>query len=173
MTYGFGVTAKWKGFDVNVHFQGVGKSSYFINGSSVWMFTNVNGDDNTAWGNILSAMASGNRWISHEISGTMDTEDPNADYPRLSYGGNSNNYRNSTFWLRDGSYLRLKTLDVGYSLPSNVVRKIHCNSVRFFFIGTNLLTWSKFDLWDPEMGSSDGKNYPLNRSYSLGVSINL
>ena len=173
LTYGFGVTAKWKGFDVNVHFQGVGKSSYFINGSSVWMFTNVNGDDNTAWGNILSAMASGNRWISHEISGTMDTEDPNADYPRLSYGGNSNNYRNSTFWLRDGSYLRLKTLDVGYSLPSNVVRKIHCNSVRFFFIGTNLLTWSKFDLWDPEMGSSDGKNYPLNRSYSLGVSINL
>lgn len=173
LTYGFGVSAKWKGFDVNVHFQGVGKSSYFINGSSVWMFTNVNSEDNTAWGNILSAMASGNRWISHEISGTMDTEDPNADYPRLSYGGNGNNYRNSTFWLRDGSYLRLKTLDVGYSLPSNVVRKIHCNSVRFFFIGTNLLTWSKFDLWDPEMGSSDGKKYPLNRSFSLGVSINL
>lgn len=103
----------------------------------------------------------------------METENPNAEYPRLSYGGNGNNYRNSTFWLRDGSYLRLKTLDIGYSLPSKLVRKLHCNTIRFFFIGTNLLTWSKFDLWDPEMGSSDGKNYPLNKSYSLGISVNL
>mgnify|MGYP000019192128 FL=1 len=172
-TYGFGFTAQWKGIDVNMHFQGVGKSSYFIKGSSVWMFTNVNEVDNTSWGNLLSGLAHSDRWISHEISGTMETENPNAEYPRLSYGGNGNNYRNSTFWLRDGSYLRLKTLDIGYSLPSKLVRKLHCNTIRFFFIGTNLLTWSKFDLWDPEMGSSDGKNYPLNKSYSLGISVNL
>ncbi|MFV0327017.1 MAG: SusC/RagA family TonB-linked outer membrane protein, partial [Bacteroides xylanisolvens] len=144
-TYGFGISAQWKGLDVNVHFQGVGKSSYFINGSTVYMFSS--GD----WGNIMQEMAEGNRWILGV------NEDPNADYPRLTYGNNSNNNRASTFWLRDGAYLRLKTLDVGYSLPKSLVRKAHMNTVRFFFTGTNLLTFSKFKLWDPEMGSSTGK----------------
>lgn len=160
-TYGFGISAQWKGLDVNVHFQGVGKSSYFINGSTVYMFSS--GD----WGNIMQEMAEGNRWILGV------NEDPNADYPRLTYGNNSNNNRASTFWLRDGAYLRLKTLDVGYSLPKSLVRKAHMNTVRFFFTGTNLLTFSKFKLWDPEMGSSTGKTYPLTKTLSLGVSVNL
>ena len=160
-TYGFGISAQWKGLDVNLHFQGVGKSSYFINGSTVYMFS---GGD---WGNIMQEMAEGNRWILGV------NEDPNADYPRLTYGNNSNNNRASTFWLRDGAYLRLKTLDIGYSLPKSVVRKAHMNTVRFFFTGTNLLTFSKFKLWDPEMGSSTGKTYPLTKTLSLGVSVNL
>ena len=161
LTYGFGVSAKWKGLDVNAHFQGVGKSTYFINGSSVYMFMRED------FGNIFKDIAESNRWILGV------NEDPNAEYPRLSYGGNSNNQQSSTFWLRDGSYLRLKTLDIGYTLPTMFVNKLHLNKVRFFFIGTNLLTFSKFDLWDPEMGSSDGKKYPLSKTFSLGVSINL
>ena len=112
-------------------------------------------------------MAEGNRWILGV------NEDPNADYPRLTYGNNSNNNRASTFWLRNGAYLRLKTLDIGYSLPKSLVNKVHMNQVRIFFIGTNLLTFSKFKLWDPEMGSADGKKYPLSKTFSLGVSVNL
>lgn len=162
LTYGFGVAAKWKGLDVNVHFQGVGKSTYFINGSTVYMFSTSDG-----WGNVLSEMANSNRWILGV------NEDPNADYPRLAYGGNANNQQASTFWLKDGSYLRLKTLDIGYSLPTSLVNKAYLNKVRIFFVGTNLLTFSKFKLWDPEMGSSDGKKYPLNRTFSLGISLNL
>ena len=100
-------------------------------------------------------------------------EDPNADYPRLTYGNNENNNRSSTFWLRNGAYLRLKTLDIGYSLPKAIVRKVHMNNVRLFFTGTNLLTFSKFKLWDPEMGSTDGKKYPLSKTFSMGVSVNL
>jgi len=162
LTYGFGVSASWKGLDINVHFQGVGKSTYFINGSSVYMF---NLGQN--WGNILTDIADSNRW-------TLGVnEDPNADYPRLTYGPNANNYRASTFWLRDGSYLRLKTLDIGYSLPKTFVNKAHLNNVRFFLIGTNLLTFSKFKLWDPELGSSTGKVYPLSKTLSVGVSVNL
>ena len=161
-TYGFGASAKWKGLDVNVHFQGVGKSTYFINGSTVYMFSGGDG-----WGNVLKEMAEGNRWILGV------NEDPNADYPRLTYGNNSNNNRASTFWLRNGAYLRLKTLDIGYSLPKSLVNKVHMNQVRIFFIGTNLLTFSKFKLWDPEMGSADGKKYPLSKTFSLGVSVNL
>lgn len=161
-TYGFGMSASWKGLDINVHFQGVGKSTYFINGSSVYMFSLGQN-----WGNILTDIANSNRW-------TLGVnEDPNADYPRLTYGPNDNNYRASTFWLRDGSYLRLKTLDIGYSLPKSLVNRAHLNNVRFFLIGTNLLTFSKFKLWDPELGSSTGKVYPLSKTLSLGVSVNL
>lgn len=168
LIYGFGISANWKGLDVNVHFQGAGKSTYFIDGSTVHMFMLGDG-----WGNVLTEMANSNRWISADISGDPSTEDPNAEYPRLSYGPNSNNYQRSTYWLRNGSYLRLKTLEVGYTLPTQLVNKIHFNKVRIFFVGTNLLTWSAFKLWDPEMGSTDGKRYPLSKNLSLGVSVNL
>ncbi|KAA6349726.1 TonB-dependent receptor SusC [termite gut metagenome] len=168
LIFGMGASASWKGLDVNVHFQGAGKSTYYINGSTVRMFSLGDG-----WGNVLKDMADSNRWISREISGDEATEDPNADYPRLTYGNNANNYQESTFWLRNGSYVRLKTLELGYSLPTKAVNKLNFSKVRFFFIGTNLLTWSSFKLWDPEMGSTDGKAYPLSKNLSLGVSVNL
>mgnify|MGYP002543390423 FL=1 len=79
-----------------------------------------------------------------------------------------NNYRNSTYWLRDGSYVRLKTVDVGYTLP-----KAWVNNIRIFMVGTNLLTWSSFKLWDPEVGDPRGETYPLAKSVTLGVSVNL
>ena len=168
LIYGFGIAANWKGLDVNLHFQGAGKSTYFIDGATVHMFKLGDG-----WGNVLSEMANSNRWISADISGDPATENPNAEYPRLSYGPNSNNYQQSTYWLRNGSYLRLKTVEVGYTLPTQLVNKVHFNTVRIFFVGTNLLTWSAFKLWDPEMGSTDGKRYPLSKNLSLGISVNL
>ena len=168
LIYGFGIAANWKGLDVNLHFQGAGKSTYFIDGSTVHMFKLGDG-----WGNVLSEMANSNRWISADISGDPATENPNAEYPRLSYGPNSNNYQQSTYWLRNGSYLRLKTVEVGYTLPTQLVNKVHFNTVRIFFVGTNLLTWSAFKLWDPKMGSTDGKRYPLSKNLSLGISVNL
>ena len=168
LIYGFGIAANWKGLDVNLHFQGAGKSTYFIDGSTVHMFKLGDG-----WGNVLSEMANSNRWISADISGDPATENPNAEYPRLSYGPNSNNYQQSTYWLRNGSYLRLKTVEVGYTLPTQLVNKVHFNTVRIFFVGTNLLTWSAFKLWDPDMGSTDGKRYPLSKNLSLGISVNL
>lgn len=167
MIYGFGISASWKGLDVNVYFQGAGKTSFFIEGATVHAFSAGE------WGNILSDVANSNRWIDHEISGTMATENPNASYPRLSYGGNSNNYRQSTFWLRNGSYLRLKTLELGYSIPKPLVNKIRFNNIRLFLRGSNLLTFSSFKLWDPELGSSTGTEYPLAKSLTLGLSVNL
>ena len=84
-------------------------------------------------------------------------ENPNAKYPRLSWNGSANTNRDSSFWLRDGSYLRLKTLEVGYTLPQKIPRLLKMNNMRIFFIGTNLLTFSDFKLWDAEMGSSNGQ----------------
>ena len=162
LVYGFGFSAKWKGLDFNAHFQGAGKSSFFVKGTTIFMFQGGDG-----WGNVLKEMAESNRWILGE------NEDPNAEFPRLTYGDNKNNYQESNYWLRDGSYLRLKTLDIGYTFPKAWVNKIHLNQVRVFFIGTNLLTFSPFKYWDPELGSSDGKKYPLSKTLSFGVSVNL
>ena len=166
MIYGLGLSARWKGLDVNVHFQGAGKSSFFINGSTVYAFK-----DNQ-WGNVLKNLVA-DRWISSDISGNPATENPNASYPRLSFGGNNNNFRASTFWLRDGAYLRLKTLEVGYTLPKSIVNKIKFNNIRIFFIGTNLLTFAKFKEWDPELGSSTGTEYPLSKVLTLGLTVNI
>ncbi|MEA4917012.1 TonB-dependent receptor [Proteiniphilum sp.] len=161
LIYGLGISASWKGFDFNLHFQGAGKSNFFINGFTVYPF--VNGE----WGNILDEMANSNRWIQGV------NEDPNAEYPRLSYGGNANNYRASTYWLRDGSYLRLKTLEMGYTLPKVLTNRFYVNKMRFHVIGQNILTFSSFKLWDPEMGSSNGMKYPLGKTVTFGLTVNL
>jgi hypothetical protein len=161
LIYGMGLSATWKGFDFNLHFQGAGKSHFFIDGFTVYPF--VNGE----WGNILEEMANANRWILGV------NEDPNAEYPRLSYGGNANNYRPSTYWLRDGSYLRLKTLEMGYSLPKALTTRLRLEKLRLHIIGQNLLTFSKFKLWDPEMGSSNGMKYPLGKTVTFGLTVNI
>jgi hypothetical protein len=167
LIYGTGASARWKGLDVNVHFQGAGKSTFFINGPSVYAFSG------NLWGNIIKGLVDENRWISSEISGDPATENPNATYPRLEFGGNSNNFRNSTFWLRNGAYLRLKTVDIGYSVPTKIVNKMRLSNLRIFVVGTNLLTWSSFKLWDPEMASSNGQEYPLTKSVTLGLNIKI
>lgn len=167
LIYGVGMALRWHGLDFNVHFQGAGKSSYFINGPSVYPF--VEG----GWGNILSDVAvPGNRWISKEISGDAATENPNAKYPRLSYGGNANNYRASSYWLRNGAYLRLKNIEIGYTLPQRITRWAHINSARFYVMGQNLMVWDHLKLWDPELASGNGMNYPLAKTISGGLTIN-
>lgn len=167
LIYGLGASVQWRSFDINLHFQGAGKSSFLMNGNNVYAFSGG------VWGNVFSKLAHSNRWISADISGDPATEDPNAEYPRLSYGGNSNNYRGSTFWMRDGKYLRLKTLEIGYTLPKPIIQQLHLDAVRIFFIGTNLFTWSDFKIWDPELGSSTGEQYPLSKVLTLGLTINL
>ena len=160
LIYGFGLSAMWKGFDFNLHFQGAGKSTFSIEGAVAYPFSQG------YWGNIMTDV-DGNYWSLGK------NENPNAKYPRLSFGGNANNYRTSTYWMRDGSYLRLKNLEVGYTLPTKWINRIHLNKIRVYFMGTNLLTFSKFDLWDPEMGSTTGEKYPLSRTFTLGLTLNL
>ncbi|MDR1155022.1 MAG: TonB-dependent receptor [Bacteroidales bacterium] len=161
LIYGLGVSAAWKGFDLNIHFQGAGKSNFFINGYTVYPF------QSGEWGNILKDVTESNRWI-------LDVnEDPNAEYPRLSYGGHTNNYRPSTYWLRNGAYLRLKTLEIGYTLPKALGNRLYLSNVRLHIVGQNILTFSSFKMWDPEMGSSDGQKYPLGRTWTFGLNINI
>jgi TonB-linked SusC/RagA family outer membrane protein len=172
LIYGIGFSVNWKGIDFNAHFQGAGKSTIMMNGKAVWAFSQ------NSYGQILADLVD-DRWVDAETAaqlGIAANENPNASYPRLVYwdeSGSHNNYRASTYWMRDCSYVRLKNLEVGYTLPREFTSRIHFGDVRFYVQGANLLTFSSFKLWDPEMGSSNGESYPLTKSITAGVQINL
>lgn len=91
----------------------------------------------------------------------------------MSYGGNSNNYRASTYWLRNGSYLRLKNLEIGYTIPKSLVNKMHLNNIRIYFMVELFSYLLQFQTLGSELGSSNGQKYPLSKSYTLGLTINI
>ena len=97
--------------------------------------------------------------------------DSYAAWPRLSTELVSNNNRNSTWWLRDGSYLRLKTAEIGYTVPAKFTKKVRLDMLRIYLSGTNLFTWSKFKTWDVEM-ADNGLNYPIQRVMNIGLNVN-
>ncbi|WP_239056986.1 TonB-dependent receptor [Paludibacter sp. 221] len=166
ITYGFGVTAEWKGIDVNVFFQGISHISFFTGGTSMRPFSS---------GNIERSAINADLWGNTWMSTNTPEENANAKYPRLSYGsgtGSSNNSQNSTWNLQNGSFMRLKNFELGYSLPKSVLKGSFINSLRVYAAGTNLLTFSKFKLWDPEKGNSDGSGYPPSRVITIGINAN-
>ena len=89
---------------------------------------------------------------------------------KWSTSSRSNNTVNSTWWLRNGSFLRLKTVEMGYSLPAKFTKKLGFEVIRFFASGNNLFCISDFKLWDPEMGGY-GIGYPTQRVYNVGLNV--
>jgi TonB-linked SusC/RagA family outer membrane protein len=170
LIYGVGASVTWRGLDFNVHFQGSGKSSYFINGPAVYAFSEIYAGNTLPWGNVLTDMVD-NYWSDDPNS--LNYHNVNAKYPRLSYGGNANNYRGSTYWLRNGAYLRFKTLEVGYTIPKKITNKWSVNTLRLYFVGSNLFVWDSLKLWDPELGSGNGMAYPITKSFTAGITISL
>ncbi len=155
--YGFGFSLRYKGFDLGAFFQGQDNADIILSGDAIQPFTASGGLGN------LHAIAT-DRW-------TVDNPRQDAFYPRLSYGVNNNNFQTSTWWKRDISYLRLKNLDLGYTLK-NGIKKIGINRLRIYATGYNVFTISKFKLWDPELASSNGTKYPLTTTYTLGFTAN-
>ena len=168
LVYGYGVSGKYRGFDLNVLFQGSGRSSYFINGPAVYPFSDIEQGNTLPWGNVLSDIV-GNYWSTNNT----DAQNAKAIYPRLSYGNNANNYQASSWWLRDGSYLRFKTLEVGYTIPKKMINKYRISNLRVYFVGMNLFLWDNLKLWDPELGSGNGMDYPPTKSFTGGFTITL
>lgn len=166
LQYGLGLSANWKNWGINMLFQGTGKCDFFVGGSGPHAF------HDGKRGNILQVMVDGNRWIPKEISGTEATEDPNADWPRLTYTNNNNNNCKSTYWLKERKYLRLRNLEITYDLPQMWTRKFLVSNMRIGFIGQNLFTWAPFKWWDPEGTNESGSSYPINRTYSCYIQFN-
>jgi TonB-linked SusC/RagA family outer membrane protein len=155
IVYGFGFSAVYKNFDFSVFMQGVARSSFFINPGDISPFVNER--------NALSIIAD-NHW-------SENNPNPNAFWPRLSTFQVENNEKPSTWWLRDGDFLRLKSVELGYTIPQSAGKVFSMAKTRLYFTGLNLLHFSKFDLWDPEM-AGNGLGYPPQRVINLGAQIN-
>ena len=160
INYGFGLSLGWKGFDASVFFSGMAHVTRIIGGYNLYggAATNV-----LIQGQIFADVA--------ERSWSV-TKDPNAPYPRFSVEVPANNQIASTFWQKDMSFLRLKNAELGYTLPKNFTKKAGITTARIYLQGVNLLTFSKFKLWDPELESAYGNVYPLTRNISLGLNLN-
>ena len=160
INYGFGISLGWKGIDASVFFSGMAHVTRIIGGYNLYggAATNV-----LVQGQIFADVAERSWSVTH----TAD-----AEYPRFSSEIPANNRQASTFWQKDMSFLRLKNAEIGYTLPKKWTKAIHMSTVRVYLQGVNLLTFSKFKLWDPELNATYGNVYPLTRNVSLGLNLN-
>lgn len=168
------LTADYKGFDLRVYFQGVAKRDYWQGSSYFWGI-----EGNFWWSQGLTQHADyfrdENTWSVKEGLNSINKD---SYYPRPIFDGGDKNKQTQTRYLQDASYIRLKNLQVGYSLPKNIVEKIGFQKIRFYFSGENLWTGTKLSsLFDPETFDDPngwgGCVYPLNRTLSFGVNVTL
>lgn len=157
--YGFGFSAGYKNFDVSAFFQGTARVSFLINPIAISPFYNQHG--------LLDVIAN-DHWSETDRNSY-------AFWPRLNINGDNvggaptyNNNYSSTWWLRNGSFIRLKSAEIGYNLSTAKLKAIHLGSARIYVNGINLLTFSHFKLWDPEMGAS-GLGYPIQKAINVGI----
>ena len=166
IVYGYGLSTGYKNFDLSAFFQGQTHVSFFIDPNRISPF--IQSPDPYIVGNtqLLKAFAD-SHW-------SEDNQNLYAQYPRLGVTGNQieNNRQNSTYWMRDGSFLRLKSVEIGYTLPTSLTRKISVTKCRIYFNGLNLYTWAPFKLWDPELGGN-GFAYPLQKVFNIGINATL
>lgn len=154
LVFGFGGTIEYKGFDLSAYFTGAARTSTFFEDRTFWPFASGMG-----FFNVFKEIYD-NRWTP-ETAGA-------AKYPVVTDGFNVQSMRRSTVWQKDASYLRLKNLEVGYTLPKKVVSKLKINNLRVFVNGTNLYTWDKINhTIDPE---SDNW-YPIQRAVNFGLAV--
>lgn len=166
--YGLTINMDWKGFDLSMFMQGVGKRDLWPSGPVV-----------------VPGYNPSEAWFAHQLD-YWTPENPNAYYPRPTNQGQSNNAMNflpQTKYLLDMSYFRMKNITLGYSLPNNVIEKLQLNKFRIYVSGENLFEHSNLKIpIDPETdytvaGSGDpntfGRIYPFRRSYSFGIQVSL
>ena len=146
--YGFGPSIGYKNWDFSVFFQG--------RGNVALMLSNIAPFGNSYRRGVLEFIDK-DHW-------SPDNQNPNAKYPRLTENDNSHNTQSSSYWLRNGRFLKLKNAEIGYSLKN----------MRFYVNGTNLLTISPFKEWDPEMGGGNyTTKYPTQMTLNVGVQLTI
>jgi TonB-linked SusC/RagA family outer membrane protein len=155
ISYGIGAGVTYRNFDLSLLFQGAENVSFYAKPKAF---------DDTNKGNIYTYIRD-NRW-------TRETQDMNAKIPRTGIGTQNKNYANSSWWLEDGSYLRLKQAEIGYTLPAEWTKQAGIKHARIYTNGMNLFTLSAFKLWDAESKDTDGMYYPIQRVFNFGLEVN-
>ena len=151
-TYGLNLNANWKGIDFSMFWQGVGKVDGYLNNQATMPFY---------WGASALEM--------HKDHWTATNS--NARFPRLAFN-ETNNEQNSSFWVANAAYLRLKNVTLGYTLPKTWTEKIKFSRVRFYVSGQNLLSIDKFwDGFDAEAPVGDGAYYPQAKVFTVGLDV--
>lgn len=154
--YGFGAIISSSGFDLSLQFQGINGRTIQIN-------------------DLVNSGTAATGYINQFSVNTWNSTNTEAIYPRLSISDRGNNTASSTYWLRSGDFLRLKTAELGYTFPTSLVQKMHLKFCRFYISGFNLLTFSDVGNLpiDPEIPTSGyGSNYPYLKTYSAGITAN-
>jgi TonB-linked SusC/RagA family outer membrane protein len=156
IVYGFGPTISWKGLSIAAWFKGISNVDISLNGDGLQPFSQ--GGER---GNLLAQIT--DRW-------TPDNPNPRPFYPRLTYGNDNMNYANSTWWVKNGAFIRLQTVQLTYDFArSKWLKYAGMSNLSLYFIGYNLWTMSKFDLWDVELGDGKGAQYPLTKTFNFGI----
>lgn len=151
---GMSLQLRYKNFDVAALFQGALGRNVFISGYALF-------GSNYEMRQIFSDYKD-NYWTP---------ENPGAKYPRAMGAKNTNNTQQSTFWLKNGNYVRLKNVELGYTIPTRLSEKLSMRQLRVYVNGSNLITWDKLDgLFDPEEDNGAIK-YPLLRTFNAGLTV--
>lgn len=152
--YGINLSANFKGFDFSALIQGAGRSNVYFSQEAAWEFL--------YGANPLETIKG--RWMA-------DGTNPDPTYPRLSLYRNEYKKEESTYWMKDASYWRLKNIQLGYTIPKSLFGKLDIQTFRLYVSATNLFTKAKFDQWDPEAPSGTGGYYPQMKVTSVGLNI--
>lgn len=160
--YGLNFGIKFKSFDLSAIIQGVSNRKIYIDGSNEWPFQLSPSNGIQVFGQSF-----GQAW-QHNLNRWTPENAANATFPRVSLGNNINNYAVSTYWFHSGDYLRVRNIELGYTLPKYLIKKIKLNRARVFVSGTNLLTLASFDRIDPEVNEGA---YPIQRVINLGLNV--
>lgn len=159
IVYGFGFNLRYKAFELGLRFQGTALATRMVNDSKFIPFA-----QSMQKGNIYAKVLN-SRWT--EASPSQDVF-----FPRMRDYMDGHNYLPSTWWQKDMSFLKIRDITLSYNLPETYCRKLRMQGLRIYAIVNNALTLSSWDLWDPELGTSNGMKYPMMRSYSFGLEFN-
>lgn len=155
--YGGNIQLDYKGFDISLVIQGIGKQNNRLQGLMVEPLMEN-------WGHIPRIL-DGNYWSVYNSS----EKNLNVTYPRMSHTSLGNNYAMSDYWLINGAYLRIKNISLGYTLPQNFTQNVGINNIRFHVTLSDVLTLDKYPKgWDPEVAVS---GYPITSSFVFGVAV--
>lgn len=164
MMFGLNLGGSYKGLDFNAFFQGAALSDVALSG----LYTSSGIYDNTFY--TMPFYQDGNS-PKYLLENAWTPENTNAAYPRLSTQSAQSGGKFSSFWIKDGAYLRLKTAQIGYTLPQSWLTKATIQRIRCYVSGSNLITWSNLDYLDPEMPSVNQGYYPQQRVFEFGLSL--